>query len=108
MAQFMTTALALGYSIQSPSPRPAVLAAMLGAGVGSGATPAFAGYVTNLGIETTNPKDADIDDDLMSSRAVQSSLANLKSYKATAKALKPFFEKDTNVPLIPTIRKEFD
>jgi len=88
--------------------RRAVLAALLGAGVGAGATPAFAGYVTSLGIETTKPKDADIDDELLESKAVQTGLSNLKSYKASAMALKASFDKDTNMPLIPTIRKEFD
>merc|ERR1711988_1709121 len=66
-----------------------------------GATPAFAGYVTSLGLETTKPKDADIDDELLESKAVQTGLSNLKSYKASV-------DKDTNMPLIPTIRKEFD
>ena len=48
-------------SLFSPeTSRRAVLAALLGAGIGAGATPAFAGYVTNLGIETTKPKDADL------------------------------------------------
>jgi len=88
--------------------RRAVLAAMLGAGVGAGATPAFAGYVTSLGIETTKPKDADIDDELLESKAVQSGLTNLKGYKSSAATLKASFETDTNAPLIPTIRKEFD
>merc|ERR1719502_837613 len=88
--------------------RSAVLAAMLGAGVGAGATPAFAGYVTSLGIETTKPKDADIDDELLESKAVQSGLTNLKGYKSSASALKATFMSDTNAQLIPTIRKDFD
>jgi len=88
--------------------RRAVLAALLGAGVGAGATPAFAGYVTNLGIEVTAPKDADIDDELLSSKSVQSSLSNLKGYKAAASSLKSSFSSDSNMVLIPSIRKEFD
>ena len=88
--------------------RRAVLAALLGAGVGAGAMPATAGYVTSLGLETTSPKDADVDDELLASRAVQGSLNNLKGYKATASSLKGAFFKDTTMLLIPTIRKEFD
>jgi len=88
--------------------RRAVLAALLGAGIGAGATPAFAGYVTSLGIETTKPKDADIDDELLESKAVQAGLANLKGYKSSAASLKATFLSDTNAQLIPTIRKEFD
>ena len=88
--------------------RRAVLAALLGAGVGAGATPAFAGYVTNLGIETTNPKDADIDDEVLASKAVQDGLANIKKYKSAASSLKGMFDSDTAMNMIPTIRKEFD
>lgn len=92
----------------SATSRRAVLAALLGASIGAGATPAFAGYVTSLGIETTKPKDADIDDELLASKPVQDGLTSLKSYKSSAATLKASFEKDTNMPLIPTIRKEFD
>ena len=70
--------------------------------------PVFAGYVTNLGLATTAPKDADIDQDLLSSRPVQASLRNMIKYKNAAKTLKGAFEKDTGMQLIPTIRKEFD
>ena len=56
--------------------RRAVLAAAAGAIMGVGARPVFAGYVTNLGLATTAPKDADIDQDLLSSRPVQASLAH--------------------------------
>merc|ERR1719502_637318 len=108
--------LASGYAPQhagrplfsAETSRRAVLAAMLGAGVGAGATPAFAGYVTSLGIETTKPKDADIDDELLESKAVQTGLANLKGYKANAASLKDAFAKDQNMSLIPSIRKDFD
>jgi len=88
--------------------RRAVLAALLGAGVGAGATPAFAGYVTSLGIEPTKPSDADTDEELLASKAVQDGLTNIKSYKSTAAKLKVTFEQDTTANLIPTIRKEFD
>ena len=88
--------------------RRAVLAALLGAGVGAGAMPATAGYVTSLGLETTKPTDADVDDELLASRAIQGSLNSLKKYKATAASLKGAFFKDTTMQLIPTIRKEFD
>merc|ERR1719247_2355832 len=81
---------------------------MLGAGVGSFATPAFAGYVTSLGLETTKPTDADVDDDLLASKAVQDGLKNLKAKKASAASLSAAFAKDTNANLIPVIRKEFD
>merc|ERR1719387_2465006 len=80
-------------SLFSPeTSRRAVLAALLGAGVGAGATPAFAGYVTNLGIETTKPKDADIDDEILKSKAVQDGLSNLKKYKTSASSLKGLFD----------------
>ena len=88
--------------------RRAVLAAAAGAIMGVGARPVFAGYVTNLGLATTAPKDADIDQDLLSSRSVQASLRNMIKYKNAAKTLKGAFEKDTGMQLIPTIRKEFD
>jgi len=88
--------------------RRAVLAGLLGLGIGSGANPAMAGYVTNLGIETTSPKDAEIDDDLLKSSAVQKGIENLKTYKSAAGSLKGAFLKDNNMPLIPSIRKEFD
>ena len=88
--------------------RRAVLAAAAGAIMGVGARPVFAGYVTNLGLATTAPKDADIDQDLLSSRPVQASLRNMIKYKNAAKTLKGAFEKDTGMQLIPTIRKEFD
>ena len=94
--------------ISAETSRRAVLAALLGAGVGAGATPAFAGYVTSLGIETTKPKDADIDDEILATRQVQSALSNLKTYKSSAASLKGLFDKDTTMNLIPTIRKEFD
>merc|ERR1719453_2274891 len=88
--------------------RRAILAAMLGAGVGAGATPAFAGYVTSLGIETTKPSDADVDDELLASKPVQDGLGRLKACKEAAQSLKAAFAKDTNMNLIPAIRKDFD
>ena len=88
--------------------RRAVLAAMLGAGIGSFAQPSFAGYVTSLGIETTKPSDADVDKELLNSKAVQTGLENIKGYKSAASSLKGKFESDPNMPLIPSIRKDFD
>jgi len=72
------------------------------------AVPAWAGYVTSLGIETTKPSDADVDDDLLKSKSVQESLTNLKTYQVSAVTLKAAFDKDTNMPLISSIRKDFD
>lgn len=88
--------------------RRAVLSGGLGVALGLGAAPAWAGYVTSLGIETTKPKDAEKDDDLLSSKEVQKSIEGIKGYKAAAAALKSSFSGDSNMPLIPTIRKEFD
>ena len=48
--------------LESVAPRRAVLAAALGLGA-SGAAPAWAGYVTSLGIVTTSVKDAERDDE---------------------------------------------
>lgn len=79
----------------------------LGALVGA-AAPAWAGYVTSLGIETTKPKDAEKDDELLATKEVQKSIEGIKGYKAATVALKSSFGGDTNMPLIPTIRKEFD
>jgi hypothetical protein len=88
--------------------RRAVLAGLLGVGIGSGATPAFAGYVTSLGIETTKPSDADVDSELLASKPVQDGLGRLKACKDAAASLKAQFAKDANMNLIPSIRKEFD
>jgi len=88
--------------------RRAVLAGLLGVGVGAGATPAFAGYVTSLGIETTKPADADVDDELLKSKPVQDGISNIKAYKSAAASLKSQFSKDSSMNLIPSIRKEFD
>ena len=90
--------------------RRAVLAAMLGAGIGAGATPAFAGWLpgASLGLEVTTPKDADRDDELLGTAKVQASLKNLNTYKSSAVAMRASFQKDTNAALIPAIRKYFD
>ena len=66
--------------------RRAVMAGALGLGA-SGVAPAWAGYVTSLGIVTTKPKDAEKDDDLLATKEVQSGLANIKQYKQKAAAL---------------------
>ena len=94
--------------LSAETSRRAVLAAMLGAGIGSFAQPSFAGYVTSLGIETTKPSDADVDKDLLNSKAVQTGLENIKGYKSAASSLKGKFESDPNMQLIPSIRKDFD
>lgn len=90
----------------SGTPRRAVLAAALG--LASGATPAWAGYVTSLGIVTTKPKDAERDEDLLATKEVQSGLKNLVQYKQSAASLQASFQKDKNMQLIPVIRKDFD
>lgn len=94
--------------VSAETSRRAVLAGLLGVGVGLGAQPVSAGYVTSLGIVPTAPKDADIDDELLASKPVQDALGRLKGYKGSAMALKGDFAKDNNMNLIPSIRKEFD
>jgi len=64
--------------------------------------------VYSLGSETTTPKDAELDDELFKSKAVQSSLKNVKAYKLAVTTLKGKFDADPNMPLIPSIRAEFD
>ena len=68
------------------APRRAVLAAALGMGA-TGVAPAWAGYVTSLGIVTTKPADAEKDADLLGSDQVKKALSNLKSYKQKAAGL---------------------
>ena len=72
--------------LESVAPRRAVLAAALGLGA-TGAAPAWAGYVTSLGIVTTSPKDAERDDELLGTKEVQAGLRNLKGYQSSAKSL---------------------
>jgi hypothetical protein len=86
--------------------RRAILAGAVGATVS--ATPAWAGYVYSLGIETTKPKDADVDDEILGTKAVQDGLKNIRTYRAAAASLKEEFDKDNNMALIPAIRKNFD
>ena len=88
--------------------RRAVLSGALGVALGLGARPVQAGYVTSLGIETTLPKDAEKDDELLKSTAVQKAIEGIKGTKSSAAALKAKFATDTGMPLIPTIRKDFD
>lgn len=64
--------------------------------------------MTSLGIETTKPKDADVDGELLASKEVQSGLSAIKNYRSAASALKAQFEADNAMQLIPVIRKEFD
>jgi hypothetical protein len=63
---------------------------------------------TPQGIETTKPENAEKDDELLGSKAVQDSLAAIKKYRSAAASLSSQFEADTNMNLIPVIRKEFD
>jgi len=88
--------------------RRAALAGVAGAVIGLGGQPVTAGYVTSLGIETTTPKDADIDDELLATKGVQDAIKNLKGYKSAASGLKGQFDSNTDLELIPSIRKEFD
>jgi len=88
--------------------RRAALAGALGVALGVGAKPAFAGYVTSLGIETTKPEDAERDAELLATKEVQKGIENIKAYRDAAKSLKSTFSSDTNCALIPTIRKDFD
>jgi len=103
-----TAVLRCSLEIDEATSRRAVLAGAMGVFLGVGAGPATAGYVTSLGIETTSPKDADVDTDLLKSDAVQKGLTNLKGYKSAAATLKTQFLSDTNAQLIPAIRKDFD
>ena len=88
--------------------RRALVSGGAGLALGLGVTPAWAGYVTSLGIETTKPKDAEKDEELLASSAVKKSLDGIKKYKSSASTLKSKFSGDVNMQLIPTIRKEFD
>uniref|UniRef100_A0A6T8BZZ0 Uncharacterized protein n=1 Tax=Prymnesium polylepis TaxID=72548 RepID=A0A6T8BZZ0_9EUKA len=94
--------------LEEVSPRRAVLSAAVGIALGLGANPASAGYVTSLGLETTKPKDAEKDDELLASKEVQKSIDGIKGYKVAAASLKSAFAGDSAMPLIPAIRKEFD
>jgi hypothetical protein len=85
-----------------------VAVASAGAALLGAARPASAGYVTSLGIETTKPKDAELDDDLLKTKKVQDSVKALMTYKSAALELKAQFLKNTNMELIPIIRKAFD
>ena len=78
---------------------------LLGGGV---AQPALAGYVTSLGFETTLPKDAEKDDELLASSQVQRGLKNVVNYRVSARNLYSKFSSDPNVNLIPSIRSDFD
>lgn len=88
--------------------RRAALAGFAGVVIGAGASPSWAGYVTSLGIETTTPKDAERDAELLATKAVQDALKGMRGYKAAAQSLKSQFAADNNMQLIATIRKDFD
>ena len=89
-AQAVTTSSAaragVRCALEPVAPRRAVLAAALGLGA-SGVAPAFAGYVTSLGIVTTKPSDAERDDELFATKQVQDGLSHLKGYRETGKTL---------------------
>jgi len=94
--------------IDEATSRRAVVAGAMGVFLGAGAGPATAGYVTSYTFESTPPKDADVDTDLLKTEAVQKGLSNLKGYKSAASSLKTKFLADSNAQLIPAIRKDFD
>lgn len=85
-----------------------VVAGAVGAVLGSTVGPASAGYVTSLGIVTTPPAEAERDSELLQTAAVQGALKKVQGYRATASSLKQQFDSDTNLNLIPLIRKQFD
>lgn len=88
--------------------RRAVLSTLASAAAAASASPAWAGYITNLGIEPTKPADAEKDDELFATKEVQAALTSLKNYRTSATALKAKFDADQNLTLIPLIRKDFD
>merc|ERR1711871_1900788 len=96
------------FGLTNEQSRSAVLAGIAGAVIGVGASPVNAGYVTNLGIATSDPKEAELDEDLLKTREVQQGISNIRGYKKAAGALQKQFSVNTDVPLIPTIRKYFD
>lgn len=65
-------------------------------------------FCTPQGIETTKPENAEKDDELLGSKAVQDGLSAIKKYRSAAVSLSTQFEADNNMNLIPVIRKEFD
>jgi hypothetical protein len=85
-----------------------VINTAIGATVGVSAIPAWAGYVTSLGIETTSKEDAEIDQELLRSSQVQDSIKNVQRYQKVGQFLKGKFDENSNVVIIPFIRKEFD
>lgn len=96
------------FGLTTEQSRRAVLAGVAGAVIGVGASPVNAGYVTNLGIATSDPKEAELDAELLKTREVQQGISNIRGYKKAAGALQKQFSVNTDVPLIPTIRKYFD
>jgi len=89
--------------------RRSVLAGMIGAGIASSSSPVSAGFEgMTLGMTAVQPKDAEIDDDLLRTSSVQKGVRNIKQYRVVGNALKAAFDKNNDMPLIPIIRKEFD
>lgn len=88
--------------------RRAILTGVCAGAAAAATTPVWAGYVTSLGIETTAPKDADKDEELLGTKQVQGGLENIKTYRSAAASLQSRFAAEQNMPLIPVIRKDFD
>jgi len=93
---------------EAPTSRRALLRSVAALGAAGTTSPAWAGYISSLGIETTKPENAEKDDELVASKAVQDGLAAIKKYRSAAASLGQQFDADLNMNIIPTIRKEFD
>ena len=55
-----------------------------------------------------DPKDADVDADILASSAVQKALVAVKSYQAATKSMFDALEKNPQTDIGPFVRKEFD
>ena len=58
--------------------------------------------------EVIDPKDAEVDRDILSSEAVQKALSNVKDYKSKIEGFASTLASDPQADIGPTIRKEFD
>lgn len=92
------------------SDRRAVLAGLLASAVGVAASPgpADAGYVMSLGSTKAKKEDEEVDQEAFKSKDVQASIEALKATKTKLASVKSQFDTDTNMDLVPIIRKEFD
>jgi len=75
------------------------------------AQPAMAAKYGGIGRGSTNmasPSDAIIDNDIMSSDAVQKSLKDIKSYYEVVTAIKGEIQKNPQADIAPYLRKNFD